>query len=137
MSNPTRFDIDISLTGTTQGWLPWLPDDVEQPSSPGGSRIDNDEYDLDPQFGNGYFEPPSGQANEIWASGLFGVTCGNTCQVGATCTCTCGNTCQVGATCTCTCGNTCQVLATCANTCQVFGTCTCQNCEPIGEYGQA
>jgi hypothetical protein len=120
MPEPGFFDLNITLSDSAQAWA---ASSILSSSSPDGLGQPEPEFDLDAKYSIEYKEPTGEPGNEIWASGIFGVTCGNTCQVGATCTCTCGNTCQVIATCTCTCGNTCGV--TCGNTCQIIATCTC------------
>jgi hypothetical protein len=123
-----QFDINITLNEDAQSGHryplqePSLPTPIGQP----------DEFDLDIV----YNDPQQTPRGNEWA-GLFSITCGNTCQVVATCTCTCGNTCGItcGNTCGITCGNTCGITCgntcglqiscdlTCGHTCQVIATC--------------
>jgi hypothetical protein len=119
MAEQGNFDINITLTDSAQGWV---AHSILSSSSPQGLN-EPDEFDLDAKYGIEYNEPSGEPGNEVWASGLFGVTCGSTCQIGVTCTCTCGNTCGI------TCGNTCQVIfsctCTCGNTCGITCGSTC------------
>jgi hypothetical protein len=156
MAEQTSFDITITLTDGAQGWAGHPIHTFSYPEGAGESlqgADERDEFDLDIKYNNGpglAYHAPNGQVNERWEAGIFSITCGNTCQVGGTCTCatcgntcqilaTCGNTCQIGVTCTCTCGNTCGVTCgntcgvtcgntcgvTCPNTCHIGGTCGC------------
>jgi len=110
MTEHSGFDINITLSDGARRWSAVPIQATNEPGVP-------DEFDLDikytlPNGAPGNIAPNHNEPGEgKWASGVFGITCGNTCEVGATCTCTCGNTCGI------TCGNTCQVLATCTCTC--------------------
>jgi hypothetical protein len=145
MSDTAGFDINITLSDSAQGWAVAYP--IQSSSFEGTEGAD--EFDLDVKYSGAIGDPPTNEP--LRGAGFFSITCGNTCQVGVTCTCTCGNTCgitcgntcQVGVTCTCTCGNTCGVTCgagltcgctygkcltnscTCSPTCQILQSCTC------------
>src|SRR5215471_17397714 len=106
MTEILQFDIDISLSEPADD----RSAQIEFGEHPEARDQENaEEFDLDVRRSSATTRAkhPGGQERD----GIFSITCGNTCEVGATCTCTCGNTCEVGATCTCTCGNTCQIIA--------------------------